>query len=94
MHQVTSDELCVIQCDLTLWVTRLFSSGRKSNRIFGNRKDPAVGDSDLVGVASQIFDGITKAVKGFLNVRTPVLFIKVIFPIFPAIGITELLKGN
>ena len=81
MHQVTSDELCVIQCNLTLRVTCFFSSGRKSNLIFGNRKNSAVGDGDFVGVASQIFDGITKAVKGFLNVGTPVLFIKVILTV-------------
>ena len=52
MHQVTSDELCVIQCNLTLRVTRLFSSSRKSNLIFGNRKNSAVGNGDFVGVAS------------------------------------------
>ena len=50
MHQITSDEFCMVQGDLAFGVTGLFFPGRKSDRIIGNRKDPVVGNSNLVGI--------------------------------------------
>lgn len=45
MHQITADKFCMIQSDLTFGFTGIFPSGRKSDRIIGNRKNPAVGNS-------------------------------------------------
>ena len=78
MHQVTPDKFCPGKSSLTSGISRLYPPGRESNRVFSNVKDPAVGDGDPVGVAVQIFDGIAKPVKGFLNVRTPVFFVKAV----------------
>ena len=43
MHQVAPDKFCMLQSDLTFGFTGLFSSGRKSDCIIRNRKDPAIG---------------------------------------------------
>ncbi len=94
MHQVTPDEFRVFQGNLAFWFSRLFPSGRKSDRILRKAEDPAVGDSDFVGIASQIFDGIAKAVKGFFDVRAPVFFIKAVFEFFPVIRITQFFTGG
>ena len=94
MHQVTSDEFCMIQSDLAFGFTGLFPSGRKSDRTIGNRKDSAVGNGNLVSLTPKIFNGIAKAVKGLLDVGTPVHFIKTVFPFFPVIGITQLFTGR
>ena len=45
MHQITADEFRIIQGDPTFGVTGFLSPGRKSDRIIGNRKNPAVGNS-------------------------------------------------
>lgn len=94
MHQITPDEFSMVQGNLTSGFTGLFPSGRKSDRIIGNRKDPAVCNSDLVGITSKILDGIAKAVKGFLNIGTPVHFIEFVFPFFLVTGITQLFTGR
>ena len=94
MHQVTPDEFRVFQGNLAFWFSRLFPSGRKSDRILRKAEDPAVGDSDFVGIASQIFDGIAKAVKGFFDVRAPVFFVKTVFEFFPVIRITQFFTGG
>lgn len=94
MHQATPDEFCVFQGDLMFWLSLLYSSGRKSKLILRNGKDPAVRDGDPVGIASQIFNGITKTIEGFFDVRTPVFFIKPVFPFFPAARITQFFTGR
>ena len=94
VHQVTADELCVIKGNAPFWGTSAEPPGRKSNGILCDGKDPAVGNSDLMCVTAKILDGITETVKGFLYVRTPVFFIKTVFPFFPAIRITKLIAGG
>ena len=94
MHQITADKFRMIQSNLTFGVTGLLSSGRKSDRIIGNRENPAIGNGNLVGITSKIFNGIAKAVEGFFDVGTPVYFIKSVFPFFPVIGITQLFTGR
>ena len=94
MHQVTPDEFCMLQSNLTSGFTGLFPSGRKSDRILGNRKDPAVRNGNLVGITPKIFNGIAKAVKGLLYVGTPFLFIKPVFPLFPDGRILKLFTGG
>ena len=47
------------------------------------------GTNGLVNVAN-----FAKAVKGFLDVGAPVLFVEVIFPFLPVIRITQLFTGR
>ena len=94
MHQVTADKFRVFQGDPAFWFTGLFPPCRESNRIFCQAKDPAVRNGDFVGITAKVFYGIAKAVKGFLNVRTPVFFIKVIFPVLPVVRVPELFAGR
>ncbi len=94
MHQITADEFCVIKGNLTFRLTRFFHSCGKSNLIFRDRKNPAVGNGDPVGITSKIFNGIAKSVEGFLDVGTPVLFIKTVFPFFPVVRIAKLFTGG
>lgn len=94
MHQVTADKLCMGQGNLPLRVTGLSAPGRESNRILRKGKYPVVGDGNPVGIAPKIFNGISKTVKGLLNVGAPVFFIKLIFPFFPVKGIAQLLTGR
>lgn len=85
MHQVSPNEFCMSQSDLAPGLAGLFSPGRERDLLFRDGKDTSVGNGDLMGVSSKIFDRISKAVKGFFYVRTPVLFIKFIFPVLPFI---------
>ena len=80
MHQISSDKFRVLQGNTPARFSREFSTGRKSNPVFINRKDTAVGNSNLMGIFTKILDGIAKAVKGFFDIRTPVFCVK---------GITE-----
>ena len=57
MHQVAPDEFCMVQGDLALWFTGYLPSGGKSDRIIGNGKDPAVRNSNLVGITPEVFNG-------------------------------------
>lgn len=36
-----------------------------------------------MGIAPQIFDGVTKAVEGLFDVRAPVFPVKIVFKSFP-----------
>lgn len=94
MHKVTADKFRMFQCNLPFWPAWFSGTGRECNRIFCNRKDPAVRDGDLVRVSSQVFDGIAKTIKGFLDVGAPVLFIKGVFPFSPVVWITQHLAGR
>lgn len=94
MHQVASYEFGVRQSNSAFGVTRLSASGRKHYHIWCHRKDPAVGNSNLMGITPEIFNGIAKAVKGLLYVGTPVLFIKLVFPLFPDGRILKLFTGG
>ena len=45
-------------------------------------------------ITSEVFNGIAKAVKGFLDVWTPVLFIKIVLQLFPLIRIMQIFAGR
>lgn len=94
MHQVTADKFCMAESDLALRGTRCFPSGRESNGILRKGKDPAVGNGDPMCVTAKILDGIAETVKGFLYVRTPVFFIKTVFPFLKAAGILQMAAGG
>ncbi len=78
MHQVTADEFRIVQSDGTFWVAGLFPTGRKGRLVFVNRKDPAVGDGNLVCIPSKVFDCVAKAIKRFFYVRAPILLVKAV----------------
>lgn len=59
-----------------------------------NRKNPAVGDGDLMCVAPKILNGIAEAVKGLFYVGAPVFFIKLIFPFPEAVVIFKMAAGR
>ena len=94
VQEVTADKFCMLQSNLTFWVSRLYPSGREGDFIFCQFKNPAVGDGNLVCIAAKILYGITKAVEGLLDIRTPVHFIKLIFKFLPVVRITELFAGG
>lgn len=61
---------------------------------FYDVKDPAVGDGNLMGVTSQVLNGVAEAVKCFFNVRAPFFFIKAVQKFFPGIRITQAFAGR
>ena len=79
----------MLQSDLAFGLAGLFPSGRECDFVFCHRKDTAVGNGDLMGVSSKVFDGISKAVKGFFDVRAPILLVKVLFPVIPFLRILQ-----
>lgn len=94
MHQEPPDEFCAVQCDPAFGISRSFASGRKGNLILCDGEQSAVGDCNPVGIASKVFHGIAEAIKGLLNIGTPVFFIKCVFPFIPKAGITQLFTGR
>lgn len=72
MHQEAADEFFIADSDLPSGFFGDFTPCRKGGLCFCYGKDPAIGDRDLVGIASKIFDGIAKTVKGLFYIRTPV----------------------
>ena len=87
MHQEAPDKLPMTESDLPLWIPGFPAARRESNLCFRNGKDPVVGDRNPVGIASQIFDGVTKPVESFFDVRAPVFPVKTVFKSFPFRGI-------
>ena len=92
MHQEPPDEFCMLQGDLTFRLAGLFAPGREGDLLFRDGKDTAVRTGDLMGVSSKGLNGISKTMKGFFDVRTPILFIKFIFPVLPFMGSWHLLQ--
>lgn len=80
MHQETTDEFRIAKGDLTFRVRRFKPPGGKSNVSSGNEKYPAVRDSDLMCVASKIFDNVAETVEGLFDKRAPILFIESLLP--------------
>ena len=86
MHQEAPDKLFMAKSDLPLWIPGFPATCRESNLCFRSGKDPVVGDRNPVGIASQIFDGVTKPVEGLFDVRAPVFPVKIVFKSFPFRG--------
>lgn len=93
MQKETTNELLVFQRDLPPGTTGNPAPGREGSLCLRYRKDPAVGDGNLMCIASQILNGIAKAVEGLFDERAPVSGIKLISEFIPGIGITEVLTG-
>ena len=84
----------MLQSDLAFGLAGLFPSGRECDFVFCHRKDTAVGNGDLMGVSSKVFDGISKAVKGFFDVGTPRFLIKTVPEFCPCVGIAQFMAGR
>ena len=94
MHQITADELCVLQSDSPARLARLPPSGGKRDLLVIYRNKAAVSDNYFVGISPKIFHCISKTVEGFFNVRAPVLFIKAIAKPGPSVRISQLFTGR
>lgn len=94
MHQITADELCILQSDGPAWLTRFSPPGIKRNLVVIYREDAVVPDGYFVGISSKIFHRISEAVEGFFDVRAPVFFIKGIAEGGPFIRIPQLFTGR
>lgn len=94
MHQVTADEFDVIQSDYPARFPGLFPPGRKSDLLFIDRKDTAVGNSDLMGISSKILNRIAKTIEGLFEIRAPFLSIKEAAELRPFIGIPKTVTGS
>ena len=86
MHQEPPDKLSIAESDLPLWIPGFPATCREGDFCFRNGKDPVVGDRNPVGIASQIFDGVTKPVEALFDVRAPVFPVKIVFKSFPFRG--------
>ena len=94
VHEVTPYEFRTGQGYPALWISRLLPSGRERDILPVKVKNTAVRDGNLMGIASKVFDGIAKAVKGFLDIRAPVHFIELIFQFLPVTGISKSFAGG
>ena len=94
MHKIPADEFCVIQGDAPAWITWSFAPCRKSHVLFLNRKDPAVGDRNLMCIPAKILDRIAKSIESFFDIRTPVFLIEMIAKFRPFPGIPEIFIGR
>ncbi len=94
MHQEPPDKLFMAERDLPFRIPRGLSPCREGNFCFRDGKDPAVGDCNPMCIPPQIFDGVTKTVKGLFDVRTPVFLIKMVFESFPFKGISQCFAGS
>lgn len=94
MHQVATDEFRVFKGNGPPGLTGAEATGRESHTFIIHGKDAAVGDSNLVGMSAEIFNGITEAVESLLYVGAPVLIIKGMAEFFPVMRIPEGVAGR
>lgn len=94
MHQITADELRVLQGDGSARLARLPPSGGKRDLLVIYRNEAAVPNGYFVGISPKIFHRISEAVEGFFNVRAPVFFIEAIAEPGPFVRILQLFTGR
>ena len=94
MHQETADEFRVFQRNFPAGLTRCPAPCGEDDMRFRNGQDPAVGDGDLMGVTAKILNGVPKSVKGFLDVRAPVLVVKGIPEFSPLVRVAQVFTGS
>ena len=94
MHEISPDKFRILQSDHTTGFSWPEGSGCEGGLGFRDFDDPAVRDSDLIRVPSQIFDGVSESVKGLFDKRTPVLLVERVPELIPVIGIPEVLAGS
>lgn len=67
---------------------------RKSHFFVINVQDPAVGNGNLMRISAKILDRVAESVESFLDIRTPVFFVKIITESRPFIGVFEFFAGR
>lgn len=65
--------------------------GAKSNVFFINGKDSGIGDGNAIGIAAEIFNGISVSVEGLFNLGIPINGIKLVFEFIPDIMVSKFL---
>jgi len=93
MHQISSDKFCVLKCNDSARSPESFTACGKSYTAFTDRDNPAVGNGNLMGIFSEIFDGIAKAVECFFDIRAPFFVIKRAAKTVPVSGILKVNAG-
>lgn len=86
MHKEAPDKLLITEGNHTMGVTGFSATGTESCVCIRDRDDPAVRDSNLVGIASKIFDCITKPIECFFDIRASVFLIEGVFKGIPSKG--------
>lgn len=86
MHKEAPDKLLITEGNHTMGGTGFSATGTEGCVCIRDRDDPAVRDSNLVGIASKIFDCITKPIECFFDIRAPVFLIEGVFKGIPAKG--------
>ena len=67
--------------------------GMKRNFSFINGNDSGIRDSNTIGIASKIFNGISISVEGFFDFGIPVYGIKIVLEFVPCIMVAKFLAG-
>ncbi len=94
MHQKPPDKFGVWNRDFTFGITWFYSPCSKSRFYLCDRENSVIGNGNLMGISSQIFDCISETVESFFYERAPVFFIKPVFEIVPLVRITEFFAGR
>lgn len=84
MQEEPPDKLAFAYGNSAFFIPRLQPPCGKRDLGFRDGEDTAVGNGDLMCVPAQIFDGVTEAIKGLLDVRAPVFTVKGIFKSLPS----------
>ena len=94
MQKETAYEFLVFERNLTSLSAGIPASGREGSLCFCHRENPAVGDGNLMSVASKILNSVAEAIKGLFDERAPVLRIETVLELIPGIGIKQFLTGR
>lgn len=88
MHHKTADEFNTGNRDHCLLIGFIIS-GMERNFFSADRDYPGIGNGNAVGIASEIFNGISISVEGFFDLSIPVNGIERIFECIPVVMIAE-----
>ncbi len=84
-----ADKFRIFQSNGSSWLPGPASAGGEGGPLLVYRKDAVVGDCDLMGIPSEIFDRIPVPMEGLLNKRAPVFLIECIQEFLPIVRIAE-----
>lgn len=93
MHHQPADELLRGDTDRLYGRIVAVILGCESDSLFGNTLNPGVGNGDTVCVASQVFQGIAKAVKGLPDIGAPLYVVELVQELPETERVTQLLTG-
>ena len=91
MHHESTDKLLTGKSKNLLLVGSIIFR-MKRNFFFVNRNNSCIRDSNAIGIASKIFNGISITVESFFDFGIPVCGIKFIIEIVPCIMVAQLFE--